>query len=282
MEWKRKPEAWQMTEQEKDGVVYVTFPLLDAEPGFVHGFSTRIGGVSEGDLSSMNLSFTRGDDPERVRENYHRIAAAIGFDEDRLVLTHQTHTNHVRVVTEADAGKGYVRERDYTDVDGLVTNVLNLVLATFYADCVPLFFIDPVHKAIGLSHSGWRGTVSNIAAVTVETMEREYGTAPEDLLVGIGPSICQGCYEVSEDVIEAFRASYEEQLWPRLYQGKANGKYQLNLWEACRQNLLRAGVLPERIEVTDLCTCCNPQIFFSHRASHGRRGNLAGFLMIRP
>lgn len=281
MEWKRKPGTWQMTGHEKAGVVYVSFPLLDAEKGFVHGFSTRIGGVSEGDLSSMNLSFTRGDDPERVKENYRRIAAAIGFDEKRLVLTHQTHTNHVRVVTEADAGKGYIKERDYTDVDGLVTNVPNLVLATFYADCVPLFFIDPVHRAIGLSHSGWRGTVSDIAGVTVETMERAYGTRPEDLLVGIGPSICQDCYEVSEDVIDEFRASYEEKLWPQLYREKENGKYQLNLWEACRQNLLRAGVLPGRVEVTDLCTCCNPQLFFSHRASRGKRGNLAGFLMIR-
>ena len=282
MEWKRKPGTWQMTENTKNGVLYVTFPLLDAEEAFVHGFSTRLGGVSEGDLSSMNLSFTRGDDPERVRENYRRIAAAIGFDENRLVLTHQTHTNHVRIVTEEDAGKGYTRERDYTDVDGLVTDVPNLVLATFYADCVPLFFIDPVHKAIGLSHSGWRGTASDIAAVTVKTMQSEYGTRPEELLVGIGPSICQDCYEVSEDVIDEFRASYEEKLWPCLYQGKGNGKYQLNLWEACRQNLLRAGVLPERIEVTDLCTCCNPQLFFSHRASGGKRGNLAGFLMIRP
>ena len=277
MEWKRKPGTWQMTEHTKKGVCYVSFPLLDAERGFVHGFSTRIGGVSEGDLSSMNLSFTRGDDPERVRENYRRIAAAVGFETDRLVLTHQTHTNHVRVVTEADAGKGFVRERDYTDVDGLVTDVPQLVLTTFYADCVPLFFIDPVHRAIGLSHSGWRGTVSDIAAVTVRTMQGEYGSRPEELLVGIGPSICQDCYEVSEDVIEEFRASYEEKLWMRLYREKGNGKYQLNLWEACRQNLLRAGVLPDRIEVTDLCTCCNPQIFFSHRASGGKRGNLAGF-----
>ena len=154
MEWKRKPGTWQMTEHTKKGVCYVSFPLLDAERGFVHGFSTRIGGVSEGDLLSMNLSFTRGDDPERVRENYRRIAAAVGFETDRLVLTHQTHTNHVRVVTEADAGKGFVRERDYTDVDGLVTDVPQLVLTTFYADCVPLFFIDPVHRAIGLFSFG--------------------------------------------------------------------------------------------------------------------------------
>ena len=270
-----------MTGHEKDGVVYVSFPLLDAEKGFVHGFSTRIGGVSEGDLSSMNLSFTRGDDPERVKENYRRIAAAIGFDEKRLVLTHQTHTNHVRVVTEADAGKGYTKERDYTDVDGLVTNVPNLVLATFYADCVPLFFIDPVHRAIGLSHSGWRGTVHKMGQATLDAMHERFGTEAKDVIAAVGPSICQDCYEVSEDVIDEFRASYEEKLWPQLYREKENGKYQLNLWEACRQNLLRTGVLPGRVEVTDLCTCCNPQLFFSHRASHGKRGNLAGFLMIR-
>ena len=281
MEWKRKPGTWQMTEHTKKGVCYVSFPLLDAERGFVHGFSTRIGGVSEGDLSSMNLSFTRGDDPERVRENYRRIAAAVGFETDRLVLTHQTHTNHVRVVTEADAGKGFVRERDYTDVDGLVTDVPQLVLTTFYADCVPLFFADPVHRAVGLSHSGWRGTVSDIAGETVKIMRETYGTNPADLLGAIGPSICQGCYEVSEDVIREFQKQYEPSLYPLLYTKKPNGKYQLNLWEACRRNMLRAGLLPGHIQVTDLCTGCNPEILFSHRASKGHRGNLAGFLGVR-
>lgn len=280
---KRKiPEQEIMQEHRKDGVLYFTFPLLDAQSDWiVHGFSSRIGGVSENELSSMNLSFGRGDSRENVMENYRRIAAAIGFDDKKLVCSHQTHTNHVRAVTEADCGKGYLRERDYQDVDGLVTNVPGVVLATYYADCVPLFFADPVHQAVGLSHSGWRGTVSDIAGETIRLMEKEYGSRPEQLLAAVGPSICQDCYEVSLDVIEEFRKNYQEELWPLLYRAKENGKFQLNLWEACRQNLLRAGVLPERIQITDLCTCCNPDILFSHRASNGRRGNLAGFLGIR-
>lgn len=271
-----------MREHWRDGVLYFTFPSLDAyEKDFVHGFSSRIGGVSEGDLSSMNLSFTRGDDPERVRENFRRMGAAIGFDEQKMVFSYQTHTKNVRVVGQEDCGKGYARERDYTDVDGLVTNVPGLVLTTFYADCVPLFFLDPVKRAIGLSHSGWRGTVGNIAAETIKKMEEAFGSDPADIRAAIGPSICQDCYEVSEDVIEQFREQYNPSLWPRLYLEKGGGKYQLHLWEACRQNMLGAGILPEHIETTDICTCCNPDILFSHRASQGRRGNLAGFLGIR-
>lgn len=279
----RKRETEGLTERWNNGVLYFTFPMLDREQLFVHGISSRIGGVSEREFARMNLSFTRGDDPDHVRENYRRIAAAVGFDEKRVVCSHQTHTTNVRKVTEADCGKGYDRERDYTDVDGLITNVPNVILTTYYADCVPLFFVDPVHRAVGLSHSGWRGTVQDIAGVTVRAMKEHYSTDAKEILAAIGPSICQDCYEVSEDVIEQFRSAYDSKLWPVLFtQGREPGKYQLNLWEACRQNLLRAGVLSEHIEVTDLCTCCNPDIFFSHRASHGRRGNLAAFLGIRP
>ena len=269
-----------LRENHKNGVLYFTFPQLGAQPGFVHGFSSRIGGVSQNEFAEMNLSFSRGDDPERVKENYRRIASAIGFDDEKLVCSDQTHTNHVREVTEEDCGKGYLRPRDYTDVDGLVTNEPGVVLATFFADCVPLYFIDPEHRAIGLSHSGWKGTVSDIAGVTVRMMREKYGSRPEELLAAIGPSICQDCYEVSEDVIEQVRESYREELWPELFYRKENGRYQLNLWEACRQNMLRAGLRPEHIEVTDVCTCCNPDLLFSHRASHGKRGNLAAFLGI--
>lgn len=278
----RKQENKILQENWKDGVLYFTFPSLSAERNIVHGFSTRIGGVSENEFAQMNLSFSRGDKKDSVEENYRRIAAAIGFDHHKIVCSHQTHTNHVREVTVHDSGKGYLRERDYSDVDGLVTNVPGIVLATFYADCVPLYFVDPIHHAIGLSHSGWRGTVNNIAGETVEKMHELYGTDPKDIRAAIGPSICQDCYEVSEDVIVQFRAVYEEEWWPILFKkGKEEGKYQLNLWEACRCNIMRAGILPERIEVTDICTCCNPQILFSHRASHGKRGNLAAFLGIR-
>ena len=229
----------------------------------------------------MNLSFSRGDEPERVRENFRRIAESIGFSEKDLVFSMQTHTANVRRVGREDCGRGLERPVGYCDVDGLVTNEPGVVLATFYADCVPLFFVDPVHHCIGLSHSGWRGTVGKIGKATVEMMAREFGSEPGDLLAAVGPSICQECYEVSEEVIGLFRENFAEELWPKLFYRKDNGHYQLNLWEANRLVFQEAGILSQHITVTDICTACNPELLFSHRASGGKRGNLAGFLEIK-
>ena len=267
--------------KESDGVVYLTFRNLEQIPGIVHGFSTRLGGVSKGDCSAMNLGFGRGDEKDCVEENYRRMSKALGVKMEDMVLSHQTHTVNVRVMTEADRGKGVVRPRDYQDVDGMVTNVPDLVLVTMYADCVPLFFVDPVNHAVGLAHSGWKGTVAKIGLHTVEVMKETYGTLPEHLSAVIGPSICQDCYEVSEDVIIQFRDHFESSILEKLFYQKENGKYQLNLWEANRQVLLEAGIPKEQILLPDLCTCCNPQFLFSHRASKGKRGNLGAFLGIR-
>lgn len=269
-----------MNIKENKGVTYLTYPALEELSGFVHAFSTRLGGVSEGIYSSMNLSFTRGDDENSVMENYRRLAEAVGFSVENIVTSDQTHTANVRVITEADRGNGITKPRPYTDVDGMITNVPGLVLATFYADCVPLYFIDPVRKAIGLSHSGWRGTAAHIGAVTVRRMQEEYGSLPEDIYGAIGPSICQECYEVSEDVILEFQKTFPEQSWRNLFYRKENGKYQLNLWEANRQIMLEAGLIEEHISLPGLCTCCNPEFLFSHRASRGKRGNLGAFLGI--
>lgn len=281
MEWIRKGKEPVLRVNERDGLVWLSYPALEEQTDFVHGFSTRLGGVSTGHLSSMNLSFSRGDDPEHVRENFRRIGRAIGFSPEDLVFSDQTHTANVRVVTQQDRGKGYLLPRDYTDVDGMVTNVPGLVLATFFADCVPLYFVDPVKRAAGLSHSGWRGTVQKIGKVTVETMEREYESRPKDILAAIGPSICRDCYEVSADVREAFSTAFDERAMGQIFRPKENGKYLLDLWEANRLILQEAGILPEHIFVTDLCTCCNAGLLFSHRASKGMRGNLAAFLGIR-
>ena len=187
----------------------------------------------------------------------------------------------VRIVTEEDRGKGILYPRDYQDVDGLVTDEPGVVLTTFYADCVPLYLIDPVHKAIGLSHSGWRGTKGRMGQATICKMTEVYGTNPQDLIAAVGPSICQDCYEVSEDVIEEFKKAFDGKHWESLFYKKDNGRYQLNLWEANRIIFMEAGVLPENIHMPNLCTCCNPEFLFSHRASGGKRGNLAAFLGIR-
>lgn len=291
-------------------------PLLHFEnierTGIVkHCFTTRLGGVSEGVCASLNLSFSRGDAEDAVRENYRRVAEILQVKEENFVFSDQTHTTNVRVVTEQDAGKGIVTPRDYTDVDGLVTNVPGLVLSTFFADCVPLYFVDPVHKAIGMTHSGWRGTVGRIGQKTLEAMHNAYGTDPADVICAIGPSICQDCYEVSADVAEAFAqefAGHEAEVvcLQKLYNKPVTvkndrfqnthptssekyqnidpdspEKYQLDLWRANQIVLIEAGVLPEHIVVTNICTCCNPEELFSHRASHGKRGNLAAFMCLK-
>lgn len=269
-----------LEERQSGEVRYLVYPLLEQTGIVKHGFSTRIGGVSKGDCSSMNLSFSRGDDESAVRENYRRMARALEVSYEDFVCSKQTHTTNVRKVTEEDRGKGLIKPLDYQDVDGLVTNVPGLCLTTFYADCVPLYFVDPVHHAIGLSHSGWRGTASGMGRVTLETMAREYGTDAKDVIAAIGPSICQDCYEVSEDVILEFQSAFSKEHWSSLFYRKENGKYQLNLWKANEIILLDAGVLPEHLAITNICTCCNSEILFSHRASHGKRGNLAAFLAL--
>lgn len=264
-----------------NNVPYLRYYRLDEIPFINHGFSTRLGGVSKAYLSSMNLSFTRGDEEENVITNYHRISAAIGFDEENLVAGDQTHTTNVRRVTAEDRGKGIWRSRDYTDVDGLITNEQNLVLVTYFADCVPLYLVDIKNKAIGLSHSGWKGTLHKMGAVTLKKMKQEFQTNPADVVVCIGPSICQDCYEVSSEVALAFCENMDEKEQKQILQPKPEGKYQLNLWEANRLIFLHAGVLEQNIVMPDLCTCCNPELLYSHRASKGQRGNLAAFLTIK-
>lgn len=307
----RKGKKETLAVREKGGIPFLSFPRWEKTGLVVQGFSTRLGGVSSGDCATMNFATSRGDTVENVRENYRRMGAAMGFDPERLVLSWQIHTTNIRVVTEEDAGKGYARERDYQDVDGLITDVPGIALVTLYADCVPLFFLDPVRRVIGAAHSGWRGTVARMGQRTVEAMKHTYGCDPKDMLAAIGPSICGDCYEVSADVADAFAGELlsgslsgslsgnrsgcpgpaeegktgertEPQSDRILWRSPAgSGKYQLDLQAANRRILQEAGIQPEHITVGDVCTCCNRELLFSHRGSHGRRGNMAGFLMLR-
>lgn len=276
--WKRKDCGQHMDVCRLAGVTYLTFPILERTGLVRHGFSTRLGGVSEGIFSSMNLSFSRGDDEGRVLENYRRMAQALGSDTTHMVLSQQTHTTNVRIVTGQDRGKGIHAPLDYADVDGMVTDEPGIMLVTFYADCVPVYLVDVKHHAIGLSHSGWRGTVGRMGSRTLDVMRETYHTEPGDVVAAIGPSICQDCYEVSEDVIWEFEKAFGGERMPRIAYKKPNGKYQLDLWSANRMVLEDAGVWEENIQITDICTCCNPELLFSHRASEGKRGNLAAFL----
>ena len=266
--------------KEKNHVPYIQFKNLSATGIVKHGFSTRKGGVSTGIFSSMNLNFKRGDDPDAVMENYRRMAAALNMRVEDMVLSDQTHTTNVRVITEEDRGKGILKPQDYSDVDGMITNVPGIVLVTSYADCVPLYFVDPVRKAIGLSHSGWKGTVGHIGQKTVWKMHEVYGSEPKDIVAAIGPSICQSCYEVSDDVAEAFRANFTADEAADILLDKGNGKYQLDLWKANWYVLTDAGILPEHLSVTDLCTACHPDLLWSHRKTNGQRGGLSAFLSL--
>ncbi len=258
---------------------YLSYPILEQTGIVEHCFTTRMGGVSTGIFESLNLSFARGDEKAAVEENFRRTAELMGCEYGEFVLSDQGHTTNVRRVSRDDAGKGLVRTRDYSDVDGLITDEPHLVLATFYADCVPLYFVDARKRAIGLSHSGWRGTAGRMGQETLDAMRREFGTQPEDVVCAIGPSICQDCYEVSEDVAQEFMREFAGHE-PEILIAKGNGKYQLDLWRANEIVLLEAGIKQEHLSVTDVCTCCNPNVLFSHRASHGKRGNLGAFLSL--
>lgn len=280
----RKDAAPHMARRVLDGMEYLTFPALE-ETGLVrHMFGTRVGGVSRGKYAEVNFSYTLGDEKEAVDENLKRAAAILGRGRslEDFVMGHQTHTDHIRVVTEADRGKGTVRERDYSDVDGLVTNVPGLILTTYHADCPPVYILDPVRRAIGLAHSGWKGTVSRIGKRALEVMGETWGTDPADCICCIGPSICRDCYEVSSDVAEAFLSAFGERTGEEryLYPGKEEGKYQLDLWAAIRLTLLEAGVPAGQIHVTDICTRCNCGYLYSHRITGFERGNMAAFLML--
>ena len=270
---------------ERNGVPYYTFPLFE-KVGLVHGFSTKLGGVSKGDCATMNLSFHRGDDPDDVLENHKRFAKAVGYDYHNLVFSDQVHKADIHVVTKDDLGKGIVRESDSKEIDGLITQDKEAVLMTFFADCVPLFFYDPVHQAIGASHSGWRGSEAKIGARTVEAMGQAFGTRPEDLLAVIGPSICQSCYEVSEKVADKFYQNIHPDYWDEILieedfrPGETRPRYLLDLWRVNEVILMDAGIPQDQIQVSGLCTSCHSDELFSHRVTNGKRGNLAGVITL--
>lgn len=255
---------------------YVTFSTFDRTGLVHHCFSTRHGGISEGMFTSLNLGFQRGDKEENVRENYRLISEAIGVDDRDLVFSDQVHETSIYRVEASDRGKGISRESDIKGIDGLITNVPKVPLVTLYADCVSLFFLDPVQKAIGLSHGGWRGTVGKIGAKTVEEMQKAYGSNPEDILAGIGPSIGPCCFEVDKPVADQFQ-NYLSNIEDCIEQ-KANGKYHIDLWTVNQKVLIEAGIKDQNITKAHICTQCHKDTFFSHRGHRGKRGNLAAIM----
>lgn len=262
---------------EKNGVKYITFPKLIAAGLTKHAFSTRIGGVSEGDFASMNMSFSRGDKKENVLENYKRLSEAVGIDPKTIVLSHQTHTNNVLCVNESHIGIGITKPR-FEDIDGLITDKENVALVTQYADCTPLLFFDKKNRVIASSHSGWRGTVQQIGRVTVNKMVSEYGSDPRDIIVAIGPVICKSCYEVDTPVYNEFKKLDLE--LDRIFERVDSEHFLLDLREANRQILIKSGIRDENIDICDICTACNSEEMYSHRVLGDKRGNLCAIISL--
>ena len=246
----------------------ITYLRSQALEGVAHGFSTRLGGVSPAPWGSLNLGVGRGDTMENVQENYRRFCAVLGMDDRRAVLSKQIHEDVVRHVTEADAGKGLYCDRDYSSVDGMVTDVPHLPLVVFSADCNVILLYDPVGRAIGACHAGWRGTALGIAKKTAQEMVRLFGCNPANIRAAIGPAIGQCCFETDEDVPAALRDALGAEVEPYI---TWNGtKYHIDLKAVNALWLRKAGV--ERIDICDHCTACRPDLYWSHRKMGNARG----------
>ena len=261
----------------KNNVWYYTFSILSETSLVNHAFSTRHGGVSKEFYSAMNLSVRSGDTKENVDKNISVFCEAAGFDKEKIVMSNQTHSCAVKRITEKDIGTGISKPLFQEDADALITNVPGIVLMTFYADCVPVYLLDPRKKAIGLIHSGWRGTYGQIARIAAEEMGKAYGSKPGDIIAVIGPSICENCYEVSGELFDDFNQKFHGHSVTK----ERDDRVYLNLQQAVRYTLLSAGLHEENIVVSDICTCCNSELLFSHRASKGKRGLLAAMLSLR-
>jgi len=260
-----------MIRKEKNGVVWYEFEHM-AKTGLVnHCFSTRIGGVSTAPQDTMNLAYHMNDKKEAVEENFRRMGTIACFDPEKVLRTRQIHENHLQVVR--------MGSKVVDGIDGLITNDSGLPLASYYADCVPLLFLDPKKSVIANSHAGWRGTSMNMAQATVDKMESEFSCRREGILVGIGPCISQEHFEVGNEVIESF-----EQNLPQLsshMKRKNSEKWHLDLTAMNRQLLIEAGILAENIEVANLCTYSDREHFFSHRRDGSARGNMAAIITLK-
>ncbi len=267
-----------MIESGRNGVPFLASEDFLRAGGVAHGFSTRAGGVSEGIYDSLNLGFCRGDDREKVLENYRRFTAAIGADYEGLVLSNQVHGDTVRTVTAADRGKGVHCKGDY-EADGLITDVPGLCLTVFGADCLPILLYDPVRRVAAAVHAGWRGTANGIAAKAAAKMTELYGSRPEDILAAVGPGISQCCFETDEDVPNALTESLGAAALKYIAL-QDSGKFHVDLKGLNALRLERAGLERAHIAVSDACTMCRHEQFWSHRYTGGVRGSQAAMIQL--
>lgn len=262
----------------KGGIQFIVFKRLKEIPFIMHGFSTRIGGDSKGAYSYLNLGLKTGDNQEKVKENIRRFISAVGLNHEDLVVSDQVHGDNIKIVNSEDRGKGYLKQRDYNGVDGLVTDVPNIPLMAMFADCVPIFFIDTVKRTIGISHAGWKGTKLKIGEKTVRAMTDTYGSKADEIIAVIGPSIGKCCYEADDIVAEQFDAGFTDTstfIFP-----KGKGKYRVDLWEANRIVLNETGISNKNIIISGLCTGCNLDLFYSYRREKGNTGRMGAVIQL--
>ena len=255
-------------------LVYLTIPAFDRTGLVKHCFTTRQGGISSGLYFSLNTSPFKSDCLFNVHKNLEIVCSSIGIDYEKLVMSKQVHGDIIKVVNNKLDGKQLFN--NIKGFDAMITNKSGIPLITFYADCVPIYILDPVNRAIGLVHSGWRSTVLHIGAKTLKKMGDLYGTKPEECLAAIGPSIEKDCFEVGEDTAEAFRQSFKD--YSSILFQRGNGKYNIDLWACNKEMLIDEGVKPQNITVSELCTKCNKELFFSHRRDNGKTGSLSAIM----
>ena len=251
--------------QQKKGITFFAFDIFKNIPSLTAAVSTRANGVSPAPFSSLNMSISVGDEPARVIENRRRYFQALNIDPTKVISCNQVHGTRVVAVGKGDCGRGsFMRDDAIAECDGLMTNEDGVPLTMNFADCTPLLFCDPVHHAIAVSHGGWRGTAANIAAVTLERMRDAYGTDAADVVAAIGPAIGPCCFEVGQDVIDAFSRLFTAE---ELYElaRSVGEKYYFDLPKANRWLLLRAGIKTEHLEEAHICTYCRDDLFFSYR-----------------
>ena len=263
-----------------DGALkYIEFDCLKQYGSVLtHFMSTRAGGVSTGECSTLNLGFNRNDSRENVIRNFQLLCEAAGIDTQSLVLTNQIHDTVVRSVGESDRGKGFSRESDIKGVDGLLTVQPGVTLVTFHADCVPVFLFEPGINAAALLHSGWRSTLKNIAAEAVRKMELLPDFKADRLIAVTGPSIGKCCFEVGEEVYVQFAGIYTNAAF---YQPMGNGKWKIDLQAIIQSQLTAEGLEDENIHHSGICTKCRSDLFFSYRGDKGATGSLAAFMQLK-
>lgn len=258
-----------------DSVGYLTFKALEKYDFVKHCFSTRLGGVSKNEFSSMNLSYGVNDIRENVDKNYDIFCDALGFSRENIVSSDQVHGNKIKIITENDVKN---RRFNYGGMDGFVTNVPNIVLKTSHADCCPVYMLDTINKVVGLAHAGWRGTVAKIAENLAGVFVSAFGSEKSDIVCALGPAIGGCCFDVFEDVWSKFE---DLNLGIKFQKSeKSEGKVCIDLEEVNEKILVSFGIDAKNIYKSRVCTSCHSDVLFSHRASKGKRGNNAAFISI--